>query len=267
MTLKNLRELLARYLPQDGRPVVAYSGLFAIARALPVESRALPSALLDVLLDAVGARRTLLMPTYTNGYRDGFLDLDTEPGNTGMINETLRRKGGTWRTASAFWSFAARGPEAGTLGTLRPRDAWGEGSLFEWIQTTNAHVLALGVPWCMCSFLHRAEWLAQVPYRYLKEFSGTISLRGRREPLRERLFVRSLEPKAQNVWPRLDDLLATHGMQRVALGRGQVAEIGAQNLIQAVLSALQRDPLAFVRDPETLRIHFFPETARTPHGH
>lgn len=264
--VKELQAVLKEFLPQDGRPVVVYSGLFAIARALPVSPKALPGILLEMLRTTVGPQRTLLMPTYTNGYQNGFLNLDTEPCNTGMVNEQLRQKGESVRTAAAFWSFATLGPDAAMLGNLRPHDAWGDGSLFDWIHRMNAHILMLGVPWYMCSFLHRVEWDAQVPYRYLKEFSGQIILRGQTETLRERLFVRSLQPKAENIWPHIDVVLAAHGMKRFPLGRGQVAEMGSQKLVECLLEVVRKNPFAFVKNPEMLRKHYHSNSTEMSHG-
>lgn len=257
VTFDELTAVLAEFLVPSGlRPVVVYCGLFAIGRALPGPVEQQPEAVLDCILRAVGPRRTLLMPTYTPGPRDGRIDLDTEPCISGMVNERLRRLPGTRRTASAFFSFAARGPEADQIAQLRPDDAWGEGSLFAWIQELNAQLVVLGVPWAMSSFLHRAEWLTNVPYRYRKSFTSVCMRDGREEFLAERLFVRSLNPPAMNVWPGLDQLFEPRGLQRRVVGRSHVATISAEGLLGAVVPALQRDPYCFVQNAGLLRATF-----------
>lgn len=256
MNFDELVTLLRRMLPDDDRPVLAYTGLFALARAFPPPPEAVPKRVLDSLLEAVGVERTLLLPTYTRGYSDGFIDLDATPCTTGMVNELFRRMPGTRRTRSAFFSFAARGPDASELAELRPAEAWGEGSLFDWVARRNTQVVMLGVPWSMCSFLHYAEWVCNVPYRYRKEFAGECFVEGRREPLVETLFVRSLDPVVENAWPGLDELLAPHGMVSTPIGRSQLASADARAILDAVVPILRRDPFTFVRDPERLRATF-----------
>jgi aminoglycoside 3-N-acetyltransferase len=117
------------------------------------------------------------------------------------------------------------------------------------------------VPWYMCSYLHRVEWNVRVPYRYLKTFKGEMVRDGKREPLTETLFVRSLEPSAENVWPGLDGYLAAGGMRSLSLGRGQLAETGARSLVESLVPVARRDPFAFVKNPEVLRAHFAPQGA------
>ncbi|MFQ5672164.1 MAG: AAC(3) family N-acetyltransferase [Nitrospinales bacterium] len=253
LTLDEFGDLLATLLPRDNRPVVAYTGIWTFARIFPMPLKDVPEAILGKILEIVGPDRTLLMPCYTSGFNDGVIDLDNEPGNTGIVNELLRKTPRARRTASAFFSFAALGPQADEVANLRPRDAWGDGSLFEWIEHKDAHVLVLGVPWRMCSFLHRVEWLAQCPYRYLKEFAGEMIRDGKREPLMERLFVRNLDPLASNTWPHLDTILLEGGMRSFPLGQGRVAEIGARSLVTVLMPRITSDPFAFVKNPEFLR--------------
>lgn len=265
MSFDELVALLRRMLPDDDRPILAYTGLFALAREFPPPAEMLPERVLQSLLHAVGPGRTILLPTYTRGYTDGFIDLDATPCTTGMVNELFRRMPGTRRTRSAFFSFAARGPDAGELAELRPVDAWGKGSLFEWVAYRNAQVVMLGVPWSMCSFLHFAEWACNVPYRYRKEFAGECLLEGRRETLKETLFVRSLDPVVENAWPGLDELLAPHGMVSTRIGRSQLASAGARAVLDAVVPVLRRDPFAFVRDRESVRAAFAVRMPSSPH--
>lgn len=255
-SLDEFKQGLSSLLEGKARPVVVYSGLFALRNALGIPNQELPQTVFDILVKEIGENRTLLMPAYTRGFQNGVIDLDAEPGNTGMVNELLRQAPGTKRTASAFFSFVARGPEATSLARLRPVDAWGKGSVFEWIEAHDATIIMLGVPWCMCSFLHRAEWFQNVPYRYLKSFSGVMVRDGKPEALNERLFVRSLDPLADNIWPGLEGYLEEAGMKAYKVGQSQLAAIGARALIKAVAGQLQKNPFSFVKNPELLRGHF-----------
>ncbi len=253
MTGESLKDILIKHIPQDDRPVVCYTGIWTLASAYDIPRDELAPKILSEITSVVGSKRTLLMPTYTQRPQKGFLNLDTTPGMTGLVNEALRMSAGALRTASAFFSFAATGPDATRLNEMRPIDAWGDDSVFEYIHKTNAHLCMIGVPIQMCSFLHRVEWLAKVPYRYTKEFETNIILDGEPERLKERLYVRSLDPVAENIWPGVREILLETGMHSSKLGRGEVLTINAQTLIDTLLPRIQADPFSFLKNPEEFK--------------
>lgn len=250
MIISELRQVLSDLLASSGqRPVVAYTAAWPFFRMFNIPRIHLPQAMLDMLMDVIG-KRTLLMPVYTNGYNNSVLDLDSAPATTGVINEELRLSPGSLRTPSAFFSFAAQGPKALTVSDLRPHDAWGKGSVFEWIEDEDATLLMLGVPWGMCSFLHRGEWIAKVAYRYPKTFQGRIRLRNKEEELAETLFVRKCYPELDNDWRDIDSLLSSQGMRFTRLGSTSISVVSARSAMTAVVQELSKDPFAFVKDRE-----------------
>lgn len=254
--VESTKSILDRHLPKDDRPVVCYSGIWTLASAYSTQREELAHHIYHELKEVVGPRRTLLMPTYTQRPSQGVLNLDTTPGMTGMVNECLRQDPHAKRTASAFFSFAAIGPDAEYLSSLRPQDAWGDGSVFEYIERKNAHIVMLGVPIEMCSFLHRLEWNTKVPYRYTKDFETAILLDGEPERLKERLFVRSLDPAAENVWPQTKELFLKAGMISVRLGRGEILITDAETLMSTLSPKIEADPFSFVKNADQIRQHF-----------
>ena len=241
------REILQRFIPQDSRPVLIYSGLWYLGRSFSEPFSQLPGRLLDLVLDLVGTKRTLLMPTHSSGFKNGTINLDIEPSQTGALSETFRNAPGTLRTASSFFSFAAQGPDAQMLSDLRPKEDWGQGSVLEWVEENDAHLVMIGESWDACSLKHRAEWLSKVPYRYRKTFLGEMIKAGKRETLNECLFVRSLNPTVENVWGDLGPMFAAGGMQAVAFGGGQLAHMNAKALITQMQVRLADDAYAFTQ--------------------
>ena len=247
------KKILSDIIAGTKAPIVMYTGLLGLANAFDCPRDRLPMHLFSIINEVIGTNRDLLMPTYTNGFlRDSILDLDATPGTTGMINEAFRKSNNAARTVSAFFSFAVRGPSSNFLTSLRPNQAWGDNSLFEWFENTDALLIMLGVPWDRCSFLHRAEWLAQVPYRYEKKFSGKIKINNKLEELCESLFVRSLDPLVENIWTGIDKILISHGMQSFALGRSSISVLSAKKLTRAITTELRADPFKFVKNKEII---------------
>jgi aminoglycoside 3-N-acetyltransferase len=246
----NLRNLVG----DSEKPVLVYSGIFSLMSAIEgISVEALPSFICESLMEVVGKNRDLLMPTFTNGFRNGFINLDTEPCSTGMVNEVLRQNPESRRTKSAWFSFTVQGPDAGFLSERHFGHAWGNNSILEWIEQNEAVILVIGVPWPMVSFFHRAEWLCQVPYRYDKSFEGTIHVRGRDHKIKETLFVRGLDPVVDNQWAGINEYLAEIGMRSIPLGRSHMAQVLAKPAMEKLSQVIAKNAFAFVKDAEKIR--------------
>jgi len=253
--LKELGSVLRELLGDDQRPVVVFSSAWPFFHAM---GRANPSAvkdILEVVIDSVG-ERSLLMPSFSAGYKDGVCDLDSAPSLTGVISEVFRRDYAEVRTLSAFFSFAALGPAAKQVSELMPEDAWGDGSIYHWMEQQNARFILLGTDSTHCSYLHRVEWLLRdiIAYRYVKAFEGTLRRSGKEMLCREQLFVRSLEPEARNDFTVLKETLAASGMVSTDVQGVPLAFYDAEQVLSSVLPVMKNDPLLAVINKNDFRI-------------
>ena len=251
MNSKPLEAALRPLIGDSDRAIVVFSAIFPFARALRQSGEDASEVVLDALLEVAGNDRNLLMPTFTNGFRDGLIDLDKEPGNSGSLGNSLLARPLAQRTASAFFSYAVLGPDADYLAALRPRDAWGDDSVYHWMAEIDARCVMLGVPATKCSFSHYAEWRLRdrIPYRYMKEFHGTMLRDGLKQPLSERLFVRSLDPEAMHHLAPLESIVEGCGLLRVSFSGIAISSIKAKALLDGVQNALANDPLMLLRNP------------------
>lgn len=253
--LDELGRVLRELLGEDRRPIVVFSSAWPFFHAVGRSELGVVEELLRVVMDSVGMR-SLLMPAFSSGYHDGICDLDSEPSSTGVISEVFRRKYGDVRTLSAFFSFSVRGSAAGEVSDLMPADAWGDGSVYHWMELQNARFLMLGTHPTHCSYLHRIEWLLRdgIAYRYVKAFEGTLRRNGKNIHCREQLFVRSLMPEAQNDFTMVKGLLDSAGMVTASVKGVPLALYDARQVLLSVLPAMKRDPLLAVINKDDFRI-------------
>ncbi|MGY3616574.1 AAC(3) family N-acetyltransferase [Bradyrhizobium sp. USDA 10063] len=255
----DLRRLLGDLIGEDGdRPLVVFSALWPLARAMGMPGPAANEAVLSLLWEFGRSRRLFAMPAFTPGYRDAFCDLDTEPSTTGILTETFRRQSSVRRTVSAFFSFAVTGPQAADLVALRPAQAWGDGSVYDWFESEDVQFLMLGCHPTHCSYLHRVEQLLaeRIPYRFFKPKEGRVRHEGRDFYLAEDLYVRVLEPEAVNDLTVLLPVLERSGMTVADFAGAPVSIMGARAMRDATLAALSADPLMLVKN----RQDFQPES-------
>lgn len=252
MKLDALREPLQRAIGDGAHPVAVFSATWPVARALrtPVD-RFLPD-LHGLLAELVGDR-TLLMPAFPGGFQDGHCDLDAAPSTTGAWSEHFRVLPDTERTLDAFFAFAVAGPDTPALLALRPEQAWGRGSLYEWLHVRNARIVTVGLHPTHCSFSHRAEWLARdtIDYRHDKVLGGEVTWRGERFTHEQTLFVRDLDRDVTNDFTKYLDAYRQAGMVDDTVDGVVVSGIGAALKMDVLGAAIRQNPEAVLNPAET----------------
>jgi len=156
------------------------------------------------LLDAVGPRGTVVVPTYTAGNSDpsrwaftrgravprwqrawlrarmpAFDPATTPSQRMGAVAEAVRTWPGARRSDHPQTSFAAVGAHADDVVDGHARDCHlGPASPLGRLHDRDAQVLLLGVPWAVCSAFHLAEYL--VPDPPTRDYECVVRDGGRR---------------------------------------------------------------------------------------
>lgn len=242
--LEGLSLALQEVVTPDDRPVVVSSAMWPLLKAMRRTDPEVVEKVLDLLIDLYG-ERGLLMPCFTSGFdKFGRCDLDTASGSTGVLSESMRRRPGVIRTLSAWFSYLALGPCSREISELLPTEAWGDGSLYEWMEKRDVCFLMLGTHPTHCSYLHRLEWLARdvLNYRFNRSFTGVLVRNGESKEIRETLFVRRMQPvEAINDFTKLMPYLDKAGMRRTTFNGVSIAAYQARAIRDCVLPAIRAD--------------------------
>ena len=138
---------------RQGCPLLVHTSLSAMGQ---VPGGA--DTVIDALLDAIGPKGTLVIPTlsylYTNADSPRF-DVRSTPTNLGTIPETFRLRTGVARSMHPTHSCCAKGPQTpAILGEHRKdRSPVGANSPFRKVRDLQGQVAFLGVPFgqvCIC---------------------------------------------------------------------------------------------------------------------
>jgi aminoglycoside 3-N-acetyltransferase len=164
LILQALRKLGVR----PGAAVWVHSSLSAFGRVAGGAD-----AVIAALTGAVGPRGTLVMPTFTwTSFHDrttGVFDVRRTPSETGLVTETFRRMPGVGRSIHLCHSVASLGPLTQAMLGDGVRPFWGNTALTA-LHRHDGLCLFLGVGFSVCTALHAAEELAQVPYRAYRDY-------------------------------------------------------------------------------------------------
>ena len=125
---------------------------------------------LAALLDVLGARATLVAPTFTfacEAVEDPIIDPQNDPSEMGAISEAARLHPNARRSITYRHSFAAIGRWAEEITDVAPAlSPFDPRSSFGVMLALNAQVILMGVTYNSSTTHHFAEWICDVPYRH-----------------------------------------------------------------------------------------------------
>jgi aminoglycoside 3-N-acetyltransferase len=235
----------------DCKTLYAHTG---ITFGLPhpgLSKRSLVEHLYDCLMSL--NVENICFPTFTFSFCNG-LDYSVNKSKTqmGTINEFARKQPEFERSEDPLMSVAVSGPNTDLL-AKRSRDSIGKLSTFEALKnSTDAKFLFFGVQLGDCfTYMHYLEWLAGVPYRYLREFKGSVTnSEGDVRKETYTLFVRYA-----NVFPNQashiysNNLLSLGFLKTAKLGNSEISVVSETDASRIYLEMLKSDPNVFIQEP------------------
>jgi len=251
-TINDLRRALERAGVASGDMVLVHSSLFPLGRLHGVDRRLVPLRLVQTMLDAIGPKGTLVVPTFCWGFcRGERFDRRTTPSQgMGLFAEVVRGLPSARRSRHPMQSVSVVGPAADWLTSGDPGSAFSPGGAFRKLVDADAKLVLLGAPLQSVSLVHLAEEEQRVPYRYFKSFEGPYCDDEGERWCSYEMYVRDLELDPRLDLSRLESPLKACGaMQSAIVGSGHITVVPARVFHDTVSSWLQADPWALVRQP------------------
>jgi aminoglycoside 3-N-acetyltransferase len=205
-------------------------------------------------LDRTAADGTLIVPTFTYSFTRGEgYDVATSRSTVGVLGEQFRHLPGVRRTADPMFSVAIRGalPPAWEqrLFDVGDTDCFGVHSIFACLREVDAQLVFIGVGFGYCTFLHHIEQQMRVPYRYFKDFPGTVRVADRTARTTARYYVRDIEAGVENFFdPVADALLQSGAARRTTLPSGPSVLLTRARAVEAeAVGRMREDPKFLLR--------------------
>ncbi|MBH0033751.1 AAC(3) family N-acetyltransferase [Pseudoalteromonas sp. NZS71_1] len=129
------------------------------------------------LCECVGETGSIIVPTYSYTFGKHtvtspvIFDTQDIKAEIGPFPEFFRHQEGVIRSGDPFMSVAIKGPASALIENLTPT-SYGHDCFFERLLGNNVICLNLGLGPNWTAFIHYADYLANVPFRYDKLFSG-----------------------------------------------------------------------------------------------
>jgi aminoglycoside N3'-acetyltransferase len=227
------------------------SGQDIIVHCSPVvfglsEQDALP--ICEALIELVGSRGTILVPTFTHPETllgdaptpvPFFGNLPVSDEN-GALGEAFRTLPGVVRSNHPSHSFAAHGQRAAlVLSTQRDNNPLGP---IKKLNVMRGHALLLGTTLCTCTAVHIAEEAAP-PAFLARKTAMRINAAG----YRERVVLEQV-PGCSVAFDRLEERLDPGQVVSTALPAGTARKMPIRYVVRLAAAALADDPSALICD-------------------
>ena len=231
-------------LPLDRGDVVfchANLGFFGRCGGVP------GSALCEMFFEAIMRRipgGTLCVPTFTYSFPKGEVyDPDRTASKMGMFAEWVRSASATSRSLDPCYSVAAIGSLARELVEYVPENSFDAcDSFFARFDEAGGKVLNLNFD-AGSTFVHWAERMLRVPYRFDKTFDGVTHIRDEKCRVYSTIYVRYLDDALEARFEAFDALAREQGKFVTAkLGRGEMGVISAEDAYNLIAETLPKRP-------------------------
>lgn len=226
---------------QPGDTIFVHSAYSSLGRA-PGGVEGGPQTVVDAILETVGDKGTLIMPTFNYDFLRGTpWDIRTTPSQMGVLTELVRNDPRARRMFHAIYSMAAIGKYADELAAHQSDDCFGETTIFGKFREWDAKILILGLPYSKSiTFLHHCEQAAGVDYRFLKDFKGTaIDAQGKPHDVSYTMFVRDVDRGVVLDFEPIGALIDSQVVNKRTVGLGDVRLMSCRDVFRVAVKAMQ----------------------------
>lgn len=172
-------------------------------------------ALLDSFQKQITEEGTLLVPAFHFSFSNqGTYDYKHTPSAAGALGNTALQRTDFQRTAHPMHSFCVWGKDKDRLCALRNRNSFGCDSPFAYMEQNQVIQVMLGTDYQRSmTFVHYVEYMAGVPYRFLKQFTGSYRDENGAESIRTYEYpARDLELGSVEKFNRIGKILEDQGI-------------------------------------------------------
>ncbi|MFC1510874.1 DUF4910 domain-containing protein [Candidatus Margulisiibacteriota bacterium] len=211
---------------------------------------------LEAINEVLGEDGTILVPTYSYTFGKSSLknlavfDPQRTPAEIGSFPNYFLKQPGVIRSIDPMVSIAGCGPRAKEFLEDLPAASYGKGSPFSRLVKTDAKCCSLGLGPNWVPFIHYADWLYQVPFRYDKFFYGLLREGDATKPLAWVYSVRILAQESIADAHKVGRLAEEAGIwQQASLGRARIYTARCRDYFDFICTYLTKDKWTLATGP------------------
>ena len=193
---------------------------------------------------------TIIVPTFSYSFTKGEdFDKENTPSDIGLFSENFRKSYGMIRSNHPIFSVSSFGKLATFFSDSNIDDCFGTDTIFDMLYKNNGTILCLGCELDRITFVHYVEQKYNVPYRYLKTFTGSMNKSGNMTFHDVTFFVRNENLNASCDLTKFKiRALEMNKLKRSTLGRFPVYAIKARDFLNISIDLLKSDIYSLIKE-------------------
>ncbi|MCR4941682.1 MAG: AAC(3) family N-acetyltransferase [Campylobacter sp.] len=228
---------------KKGDNICLHSALYNLG--LPViQHKAYLQKLCEILMQHIGEEGSIAMPSFTYSFcNNEIFNVQKSFSKMGTLNEFFR-KNYAKRTLDPNFSYSVWGAKSQYLLDADSTETFGKDGIFARLKNIDAKMLDIGQTFSW-TFMHYAEKMANVPYRYDKKFTGQICDNDKIYETYVIYFVRNLDkPSHINAHDQFCEISKT--LKRSHIDKCNFLYFDLKELYDFMIEKLQKDKNYFL---------------------
>lgn len=179
--------------------------------------------LINAFQNQVGSEGTIIIPVFTFDFSNkGYYDIKKTKGTTGALGNIALAREDFRRTQHPMHSFMVWGKDRDELASIKNRNSFGNDSPFGYCVGKHVKQIILGTDYVHAmTFVHYAEVVCNVPYRFPKSFRGLyVDECGHEEEREYDYAARKLEIEPEERFNKIGEILENKGISQKLLFGG-----------------------------------------------
>ncbi len=224
-----------------GDLVLAHSFIGSLIQP-PNIPEAICRTVLGTIQKVLGSEGTLVFPTFSSAFTStGEFDRDQTPSEMGILTEYFRTIPGVRSTLHPYHRFSMLGRYTQDLIAADCPSSFGPGSPIDEMARLGGKILLISVGWDVCTFFHYVEEQFEVPYRFYKDFMGTVTTNGNSQMESWQMYVRDVERSIRNNFDEFGKRVDESSLSYSATaGLLELKSIGMKELFDFTYQELER---------------------------
>lgn len=216
------------------------------------------------VLSVLAEKRPLLFASFNYDFcKSGLYDTQNSRSQVGAFPDFLRKQK-CRRTLTPIFNFCSMGDVADPY-FLPSRNVFGEDSVFSRIVKDDGEVLLYGADYIANTFIHFAEERANIGYRYLKQFKGTVINQNEGVPMEVSYRVRpkGLSAFAYDREKEKEHLIESRILKEGTIGLSTSLLFNANDYVELLTKKMKSDELVYLTPESRAEI----SQAKVTHGY
>lgn len=227
----------------------------AIASGNIFRTRETLKELTDCFVGTIGPKGNFIVPTFNYDFCKGKpYSHEKTPSQVGLLSNYVLRDKRAIRSFHPIYSVAAIGPRAEEMTSGLSKSSFGEGSIFHRLHQHNVKLVCFNVSFYFCTFIHYVEQKIGIDYRFMKNFTGTVSVGGKEYIDTFDFYARYLDRTIVLDMTRLEkELVADARMKKNSESSGHpVLQVKSRDVFEEAVKRVKLEPYYLLKNPPVI---------------